>query len=428
MKKLIIPVGLIFLLGAKAYAQPANVVNAYNYLKYYDKDKSLENIKNAKENIDLAAKNSETADKAKTWNYRAKVYLSIMQSKNPEVKALAPNAIKESYLSSLKAIQIEQPLKPSKREWSLEATDWMNSIYLPSFVNAGAEAYTAKDYVASLDYFESAIEVSNFIDTAIVAKSKDITDQQKKALTDTKFTAVNNAALAAEKGKNIEKASKYYQMLIDAKQGGAETFYFYATMLRNSGDEEGAIKIIRDGRKDYPNDKGLVLDELNYYLKKGQSEEAINNLKIAINNDPTNPLLHYSIGTLYDNLANPTEEAKKPAADKYKTLIDDARKAYEKAIELKADYFDAQYNLGALYFNQAVIVNNEANNLPPKESVKYDKLKAESKDLFTKAAPYLEKAHELDPKDKATMQSLKQLYAQTGNSAKYKEMNTKLAN
>ena len=33
---------------------------------------------------------------------------------------------------------------------------------------------------------------------------------------------------------------------------------------------------------------------------------------------------------------------------------DEAIEAYKKALAVKADYFDANYNLGALYFNQAV--------------------------------------------------------------------------
>ena len=40
---------------------------------------------------------------------------------------------------------------------------------------------------------------------------------------------------------------------------------------------------------------------------------------------------------------------------------------YKKAIELKADYFDALYNLGALFFNNGAEIYNQANDLPLKE-------------------------------------------------------------
>ena len=40
-----------------------------------------------------------------------------------------------------------------------------------------------------------------------------------------------------------------------------------------------------------------------------------------------------------------------------------AEKSYKKAIELKPDYFDAIYNLGALYVNDAVGIMGKANKL-----------------------------------------------------------------
>ena len=67
--------------------------------------------------------------------------------------------------------------------------------------------------------------------------------------------------------------------------------------------------------------------------------------QIAAEQDPTNEILWYSLGSVFDNLGN-TEEAEV---------------AYLKALKVNVDYFDANYNLGALYFNQAVQAINKAN-------------------------------------------------------------------
>jgi hypothetical protein len=47
---------------------------------------------------------------------------------------------------------------------------------------------------------------------------------------------------------------------------------------------------------------------------------------------------------------------------------------------------------------------------------------------FNNALPYLEKANELDPHDRATLSSLKNLYSRTGNDEGYKRVSEILDN
>lgn len=64
----------------------------------------------------------------------------------------------------------------------------------------------------------------------------------------------------------------------------------------------------------------------------------------------------------------------------------------------------------------------EANKLPITETQKYDELKLKADSLLDKAIPVLEKARSLNPKDKNTLYTLKQLYARKGNLDKIKEI------
>src|SRR5690606_27411640 len=113
---------------------------------------------------------------------------------------------------------------------------------------------------------------------------------------------------------------------------------------------------------------------------------------------------YFSLGVVYDNLDN--KEA--------------AIEAYTNALEIDPDYFDANYNLGALYFNQGVEMNNAANEI--KDNKKYEAARAEARKVFEKSLPYLEKAHELDKADIGAISSLMQLYALIGQNDKYSEM------
>jgi Flp pilus assembly protein TadD len=183
-----------------------------------------------------------------------------------------------------------------------------------------------------------------------------------------------------------------------------------ANVYNAMDDSEGYLAVVKKGRMAYPEDADLIVYELNYYLRNGQFEEAENNLKLAIEKEPMNKQLHFSLGVVYDNLGQ----------------TDKAAIAYEEAIEIDPDYFDAVYNLGALYFNQGVEMNNAANEI--EDNKKYEAKKAEAKASFVEALPYLEKAHELDPKDLGAMQSLKTLYASIGQTDKYKEIKAKMDN
>jgi len=136
----------------------------------------------------------------------------------------------------------------------------------------------------------------------------------------------------------------------------------------------------------------------------GRTSELIEKLGEAIALDEENDLLYFNRGTIYDQKGD----------------IANAAKDYLIALELNSSAFGTNYNLGALYFNTAIEENNKA-NATSKNSV-YKKLKAKADDLFAKALPYLETAHELNADDKNTLLSLKQLYYMNGDYAKSKEM------
>ncbi|MEJ6749209.1 MAG: hypothetical protein QNK60_04705, partial [Flavobacteriales bacterium] len=72
MNKKIILSLLISSFTLVAFSQSKNVQNAFNSFRQ-------ENFAEAKYFIDLAANNESTANDAKMWNYRAKIYLEIMQ-------------------------------------------------------------------------------------------------------------------------------------------------------------------------------------------------------------------------------------------------------------------------------------------------------------------------------------------------------------
>ncbi|MFN7013396.1 MAG: hypothetical protein ACK4ON_03895, partial [Bacteroidia bacterium] len=104
MKKIVLAAYAILSLGSAAYAQPAKVVSAYNYLRYYDQNKKTQDLIDAQKNIDEAIGHEKSMNEAKTWYYRGNVYFAISNSKAPEFaeqKASAAETALKSYMKAL---------------------------------------------------------------------------------------------------------------------------------------------------------------------------------------------------------------------------------------------------------------------------------------------------------------------------------------
>jgi tetratricopeptide (TPR) repeat protein len=190
---------------------------------------------------------------------------------------------------------------------------------------------------------------------------------------------------------------------------------FISNLYRSNGREAEALETLSEARGLYPREQSLIIEELNIYLTNEEFDKAKENLTLAAEQDPTNEILWFSLGSVLDNLGN-AEQA-----------ID----AYKKALEVNSDYFDANYNLGALYFNQAVQGINEANDMwkPRMTKTESDKQKAleqSAKDLFETAKPFLEAAHSINDGDLETMRSLRDIYARTGDDDKMLELTAKI--
>jgi len=151
-------------------------------------------------------------------------------------------------------------------------------------------------------------------------------------------------------------------------------------------------------------------------------DKALNNLLTYITTDTLNFSVYFALGTIYDRMANDST-----LSDTNKLqAFNDAITAYTKTLSLNPDHFDAYYNLGALYVNKAAIIDLEANKLPLEETTLFDKLKMEANSYLIQAAPYLEKAIQMQPNDLNTLQTLRQIYSRTKQTEKLKEVNEKI--
>ena len=67
------------------------------------------------------------------------------------------------------------------------------------------------------------------------------------------------------------------------------------------GDTLKAESILKDLRTKFADNKNVILELIDLYIKAGKNEEAIENLIIARNDDPDNYSLHFAEGIIYLN-------------------------------------------------------------------------------------------------------------------------------
>lgn len=395
----------ILIFASTAFAQNSKVVSAYNYRNSGKLDK-------AKKAIDEAVANEKTSIDAKAWFYRGNIYIDIYRSEDENYKNLDPDALNVSYDSYKKALELD-----AKKKYTDEIIKFM-PVLGEAYYNDGANKYN--DGMQNIGIDTVASEASFMQSVAAFENAYDI--YQQSGINDT--ATIYYISVASELAHDYPKAKLNMQKLIDM---GYEEPSVYTSLgniyYSQDKDTEKALATFAAGREKFPLDLNLLLNETNVFLSEGMTDEALNNLQRAAEIDKENPTIFFAIGAKYNEVVDDTtktEEVRNGAFDR-------AIEAYQMAIDLKDDYFDPNYNMGALYVNKASAFIEIANKLPFEEQEEYDRLKAKADEYLNKSLPYLEKAHVLQPEDMSTMISLKEIYIRLKMNDKLAEINEKIA-
>ena len=366
------------LISATVFGQKSKRTSANNYLGYGELD-------NAMEAIEPTITDEKTMNDAKTWFFRGKIYQAIYETKDEKFKSLHPNPLQVAVESFMKTLELDD--KNYHTETALQYLD----IQGKQFINEGITRYNAKNYEGALTAFENTIKITNI-------------EQIKR----TDSLSIYYAGACAEQTGDLAKAEKYYRQAIDIDYKAEQAYVRMERMYAAAGDDEKSIALLKEGRKAFPNNQTMVTDEVNVYLKQDRHAEAMEALEVAIKGEPDNASLHFALGFVNDRLAAKEIEANPEGGETYEAYLAAAEKSYAKSVELDGENFDAVYNLGALYFNRAVKMQESANLID--DMKKYEAAKAEADKVFDKSLPILEKAFELNAEDKGVLISLKQLY------------------
>jgi tetratricopeptide (TPR) repeat protein len=375
-----------------AFAQKGKVTAALNYKDAGKLDKAVESIE---ETVDPKNPKSENSISwPTTWETRGSIYQAIFASKDENYKKLSEDPLTVAFESYQKALQLDS------KGSNVKSMKIKLTLLVGDLTNQAVAAFNEEKFEKAMKSFEEIMAIEkipsyktdgvNIVDTVIMF----------------------NAGLAAFNAKNFDKAIEYYKDAANYKYNGAKTHSLIANCYFQKKDSLNALLSLQEGLKQYPENGPLLVELINYYLNSNKIDDAMKYLQIAIEKDPKNSSYYFALGTLYDKMQK----------------TDEATASYLKAIEFKDDYFDAYYNLGALYYNKGVKQIDVANAVPSNQPEKYETEKNKADIEFKKAIPYMEKAHEINPKDKYTMESLKTLYYRLKMLDKHAEIIEQLKN
>jgi tetratricopeptide (TPR) repeat protein len=373
MKKIILSAVAVFSMQM-AFAQNSAVNNAILNEKSGTLDK-------AKTEIDKAITHEKTQGLAKTWYTRGTVHEALIG--HPIYGNLEPNAIQIALESYDKAIELGQNEKKAEK-FVKDATDRKQNLYGHA-LNKGVELYNDQNFDGAIEAYDIASKI-NPQDT----------------------TAYMYAAYAAAGKQDYQQVKNYYNKLLGIGHRPVSLYKNLIFIAKNvDNDEKEQLRLLSEARKEHPEDKDLMLEELSLYVNSGKSEEAVGKLKDAIKMDPQNANLYSVLGTIQDQSGDITAAAA----------------SYKKALEIDPNNFDALFNLGVQEFNQAAALFNQANKMDYATYQKQGKkIETEAKAVFKRALPYFESAHKIQPSDRATIQSLQKIYTTLGNKDEAKKM------
>ncbi len=261
-----------------------------------------------------------------------------------------------------------------------------------NFVNAAINAYEQDDFETSFHNFSHSIKVIEMpqytmeIDTAVY---------------------YNTGFLASQVDKH-EEAIYYYKRAKEMNYGGANTYLLIKDSYMILGKTDDAERILQEAFEKYPQDNALLVEMINFYLEEERGESAMEYLNLAIEQEPDNPSYYFALGALHERQGE----------------LDKALDAYITAHEIDPELFEVNYNLGAFYYNKALDLFDAANEIV--DNVEYQKAREEAFDVLETALPYMEKAHDINPEDQDTMETLRILYYRLGMEEEYEEISRKL--
>jgi tetratricopeptide (TPR) repeat protein len=380
-----------------SFAQKANISKAKNKALMENPD-----FTGAREAIKLALKDSTTKNLAETWyvagligNKENEAQYQKALLKMPFDTIVKGKAMMESYdyfMQALKLDQVPDAKGKVKPRYSKDIKTMLKDYYSiqQNLIAYGAFQFEKKNYEGAVKTFEAYLEIPKL----------PIMNNEIKM--DSTYNMISYyTAVASANGNMHDKAISIYEGLKDKKY---ETKSVYQSLYEEyvaKKDTANFVNTLKEGLDIFPKEAWFLQNLINYYIYSGKTKDALVYLDKAIDREPNLPQYRYVKGNLEESLGN----------------YDDARAAFDKAIELDPTQAESYAGIGRIYYNKAVKILEASSKIKDMKLYNVEAQKAE--DLFKQSLPFFKKASEVNPKEIEYKKTLKTLYYRLQMNAEF---------
>lgn len=378
--------------GAQLAKNAGRALSAYATDPVNNKDKLAE----AKQKIDQALQTPDAQALVSAWQLKGEIYSTIYEKDlvqkqfNPEAKMSGDNDALESYKGYAKALELA-----TKKYEKSDALKGLTSVQ-SGLINMSIFKYEAREYFKSYESSLAAVQCHDLL----------VANAQKSMISDTdladRIYFAGYCAMLAN--RHMEALQAFQDIPQRGYQMKEEVYEAMVTCKTELGDDAGALAVLAEGRRKYPDNSGLLFIEINQYMKEGRLDELTGILKKAIEKEPYNVSLYINLGRVYDDLQQRERTAQN--TEKAQEYLQLAVENYTEAVRRDPGAIDAHYQLGQVYYNQAAILTMELNESGNTDQEKYQEVMA----LFDQALPNFQKAESLDANDLNTLTALAEIY------------------
>ena len=383
MRKLSFIIALLLCVNI-SFAQKGKVTSAVSFFTQGKLDK-------AKELIDEAIGHENCVNWAKAYMVRGQIYQAIFETQDENYKKLSKDPLSVAWDSYQKVIQLDEKNKfekDLKTQYANLVIDFTNQGVI--CYNQGMKTDDTKDFKDAVNNFKRVLEIN---ESPFGTQKVDT-------------TVIYNAGVAAHKAGDLDEAIKFYKKSLELNYEAGKIYAMIANILlgqsraaNEAGDsvtgkakQEEAVKFLHEGHKLYPDDNYMLVELINYYLMGDTPAKAEEFLDAAIKQEPNKAEYYRAKGSLYEKLNQPEK----------------AEAMYIKTLELNPNDFFAQYNLGNIHLNRVIEDHKVVQDIV--DAKEYNAALDKVMEKYEAVIPYFEKALELNPNDKNTLTTLKELY------------------
>lgn len=358
-----------------------NVGNAEKALKAgkIDEAKAIIDVTTASQEFMVDKKGNPSKNAAKAWFLKGVIYAAIDTTKEEKFKSLVPEGFPVAMEAFNKSKEIDKDKTASfvndAMGFPLMNTQ-VTGAMAQSYFDKALKAYSdEKDYKAAFAYTEKTLF---FIpeDTAIMMNA-----------------GVFFAPAAEEYDKAIDLIKKY-----QAKGGkNADAYIVLVDIYYNKKkNNEEALKILQQAKKDFPKNTDFPQTELSIYLNDKKYDVAKQMVEASLKENPNDAQQLYLLGRLQQE----TGES------------DKAKATYSKVLATDPKNFDAAAMLADLYWKDAKAEKDKMSSLGNSKAdlakaMEIDKLYVEK---LKTALPYVEACEKISPDDVNVLYSLLTIY------------------